>query len=1431
MTMFQQFDISDFFDQMSEPLFMIDSEEIIFFNAHFKSNFKFLEEDWKKFVQYPNVIIEIEEYFKGKELEPFTFFKSLQSKSSEYVLFEWSFVPLPSSYQDRFLILKGVRSKFYTESMLLNPQPRTIESESYNLRYLESILNNTHDLISILDVEGNYKFVGPNVGKKLGFKVEDIVGRNFRQFIDAGIIELVKGNFESVLNSEEEINIDFWVHKEGQEKIYIESYAKNLQNHPHIKGILFSGRDITDYVQMDISLQKRLDLENIINKISHHLINENLKDLYKNFTEALTILSISLKANCSKVLLRNLENKKFEILTEWQNLNEEVNLTFDVNDLDGMVEDQPSSPNFGKVKLIKSLNKKSVLLIPMISTLQLKGVLVIEFKNEDIFSDESELQILRQLGDILYGAYQGGQMLQKIERNENLLATTELLAKSGSWRYSPNRNSFHFSGGLARMFGLGDKPTYAKISTLIYNIQKEDRNSFINNIRLTIETRKPTSGEFRMLSPGNRDVILSYEIDARDHFFNHSVEVFGFCTDITQKKASEEYLLLQSQILTQVNDPIVVTGLDLNLIYVNEAAKKLCGSPDNEPLKGSIYKYFEFYDPEESLENFISVQGDSSVWKKEIFIKISGKEKEPFELSLQPIFSEKKEKIGFSFVLRNLSEKYEAEKLANRAKMIVENSPTILFRVDPNNDFQIVYISENINRFGYNSKELIDKKKSILDLLYPEDARRIREKAYSTKTSKGIKSFSGSYRLKKSDGQYIWVEDQTREVLDETGEIYLHEGILQDINDRKNLEVINEQRDRQYRLLASNIPGTNIFLLDKERKYIVAEGTNFDHWGITREDFEGKFLWEIFLTSYEEVNSLLDRVYYEREIIESEFPIKGRYYSRTFRPIIINEQVEFVLSIIRDITDEHQAKIDLIQSEEKYRTLVEESTEIIFSLTETFVLRYVSPNVYQYLGYKTEEVIGRSIFDFLNPDDMGEFQKMLDSTENFLAQNQFLEFRLLHKNGEYKVFNSNGKLILDKDGKSKYYTGIARDISRLKEAQGELLKAKENAEQASLIKSQFLSIMSHEIRTPMNAVIGLSHLLVEGNPRPDQLENLKTLQFSAENLMALINDILDFTKIDSGKVELELVPFDLQNVISRIVHSHSFQASEKLIKVEFKIDPKIPNQVIGDPIRLGQIINNLISNAIKFTENGYVKIILKEQLRESDYTVIEFTIEDTGIGIPEDKIETIFEAFTQASTSTTRKYGGTGLGLAIVKRLVALFGGEISVSSIEGKGSQFRFFAKFKIDESAISRSKNLTINGVKSLQNASILVAEDNYVNQILIQKFLNKWNVGNLVIASNGEQALEEFEKGNFNLVLLDLQMPVLDGFSTAKAIRSHSDKEKREVPILALTATSLHEVKNEMMEIGFNDFIPKPFIPDILYEKLIKQLNRKDYPGISV
>ena len=549
------------------------------------------------------------------------------------------------------------------------------------------------------------------------------------------------------------------------------------------------------------------------------------------------------------------------------------------------------------------------------------------------------------------------------------------------------------------------------------------------------------------------------------------------------------------------------------------------------------------------------------------------------------------------------------------------------------------------------------------------------------------------------------------------------------------------------------------------------------------------------------------------------------YIESFAKNLLDNPYVNGILFSARDITEFTNIKEDLRRSEEKYRSLVEESTEIIFSLSDTFNLLYVSPNIRQFLGYESEDVVGRSIFDYLDLEDSRVFKEILLEERDFLAQNQFLEFKLRHKDGAFRVFKSNGKMIQNKEGGFPYYTGIARDISSLKEAQRELLVAKEKAEQASLVKSQFLSVMSHEIRTPMNALIGVTHFLMEENPRPDQLENLRTLLFSAENLMALINDILDYNKIDSQNIELENVSFDLRNMTRRLVHSHIFQAREKGLELTCLIDSSIPEFLLGDPVRLSQIINNLVSNSIKFTETGYVSIELKQVLGKGDINRIRFIFSDSGIGVPKEKLSHIFEAFTQASSDTTRKFGGTGLGLAIVKRLVELHESEIHLKSEEGKGTSFDFEIDFKIPEISNKEMIEGYKNKIKSLQDTSILVAEDNLVNQILIKKFLNKWEVGNLVFSSDGQEAIDKFQEADFDLILLDLQMPILDGFSVARFIREHPDQKKQETPILVLTASSIHEIKDQIEEVGVNGFVPKPFTPEVLYDKIVSHLNPKN------
>lgn len=639
------------------------------------------------------------------------------------------------------------------------------------------------------------------------------------------------------------------------------------------------------------------------------------------------------------------------------------------------------------------------------------------------------------------------------------------------------------------------------------------------------------------------------------------------------------------------------------------------------------------------------------------------------------------------------------------------------------------------------------------------------------------------------------------------------------ISDRNSF--INRSEIDRYRFLAANIPHTNLFLLDNELNYLMAEGSDFKYWGLDKGHFEGENLRVVHTTNLEEIRPIALKALEDRQTVTKELSYMQRRYDITVKPIMDEGRVEYILGVVRDISNEYKIRKDLQKSELKYRSLVEESTEIIFSLDSHMEVTYISPNIKQFLGYETYELISGGVRKILHPEDLEAFESQEGNEVDFFENHPYVEFRLQNKKGDYKVFSVNGKVIFDETGRFRYYTGIARDITKLKEAKRELYLSKEKAEQALHAKSQFLSIMSHEIRTPMNAVIGMSHLLMEDDPREDQLENLKTLQFSAENLLELINNILDFSKMDSGKIELERVSFNIQDILQRIIHSCTYQIRQKNLNMIVEVDPYLPKQVVGDPVRLAQVINNLLSNAIKFTDEGNVRVSLEVVDRRKKHVTIRFVFEDTGIGIPADKMKVIFEAFSQASINTTRKYGGTGLGLAIVKKLLNLFGSDITVQSEPGMGSVFQFditFAKMRKKE---RQGTEKSTGSAKDLGNLKILVAEDNLVNQMLLKKILQKWEVRQLVFADDGEEAIELYDQGDFDLLLLDLQMPVKDGFEVASYIRSLSDAMKSDIPIIALTASSFVEVKEQLEQAGINDFISKPFIPDDLLSKIIKHI----------
>lgn len=396
---------------------------------------------------------------------------------------------------------------------------------------------------------------------------------------------------------------------------------------------------------------------------------------------------------------------------------------------------------------------------------------------------------------------------------------------------------------------------------------------------------------------------------------------------------------------------------------------------------------------------------------------------------------------------------------------------------------------------------------------------------------------------------------------------------------------------------------------------------------------------------------------------------------------------------------------------------------------------------------------------------------------------------------------------------------------QLKKTREELIHAKEMAVVAAKAKSLFLANMSHEIRTPMNGIMGMIDMFYQTKLDEKQKEYLKIIDVSSENLLCIINDILDFSKIEAGQIEFESINFSVIDEVEEVVKVLSYKSNEKELLLQYKVQDNIPKVLIGDPVRIKQILINLINNAIKFTSKGSVKVQVV-LLETNDFTTrLKFSVTDTGIGISEEGMARLFKSFSQTDASITRKFGGTGLGLAISKNLTEMMNGEIGVDSKEGEGSTFWFTAEFKTSsEKEVIEAAKLSVQSGQKQDELNILVAEDNAINQRVARFNLERFG-HKVEIAENGIEAVAKFEENNYDLIFMDIQMPEMDGMEATRKIRE-LEKTKSpgiEIPIIAMTANTMKGDKEKFLDVGMNDYIGKPFKADQLFtllERVIKQ-----------
>lgn len=697
------------------------------------------------------------------------------------------------------------------------------------------------------------------------------------------------------------------------------------------------------------------------------------------------------------------------------------------------------------------------------------------------------------------------------------------------------------------------------------------------------------------------------------------------------------------------------------------------------------------------------------------------------------------------------------------------------------------------------------------------------------------------FKLLRRDGSQVVVEINTSPIFDGATVIGA-QGIVRDIAERKRAEerlahfcaIVNSTQDA---IIGATLDGhITSWNPGAERLY-----------GYTPEEAIGRPLSFLELPDRPcEMPMLLEYIRQGRAVSNWE-TVRCRkdgglvHVSMTFSPTrdtkggIIGESL-----IVRDITERKLAEEALRQREKRLSSIVQNASDIIYTISPVGVFTFVSPAWTRRLGHDVAEVEGTSLIRFLHRDDVAVYQAFCQQLLATGDSQRGVEYRVRHKDGSWHWHRSAISLIHDRDGQPAYYVGVAEDITEHKRAEAQLAEAKRAAEAANQAKSEFLTNMSHEIRTPMTAILGYADVLLGYADQPDEIEAARTIKRNGEYLLNLINGILDLSKIEVGKTEIERAPCSPVRMVVEVASLMRIPAAAKNLPLDVEFVGPIPEQIRSDPNRLRQILLNLVGNAIKFTEIGRIQLAIRFTHDAVGIPLLQFDVTDTGIGMTDEQIERLFQPFTQVNASACRKFGGSGLGLAISKRLAEMLDGTITVTSLPGLGSTFsltvgtgsldgvRMIEYAAEAVSAILPAESCEPQSYTRLQGR-ILLAEDGPDNQRLLAFVLRKAGA-QVEIAENGQVAVEMFEAAQaaekpFDLVLMDIQMPLVDGYEATRRLRALGYQG----PILALTAHAMAGDRAKCLAAGCTDYISKPIDKVPFLAMLATYLGRTDpLPG---
>ncbi len=740
----------------------------------------------------------------------------------------------------------------------------------------------------------------------------------------------------------------------------------------------------------------------------------------------------------------------------------------------------------------------------------------------------------------------------------------------------------------------------------------------------------------------------------------------------------------------------------------------------------------------------------------------------------------------------------------------------------------------NITSFYHQKRAFIELENTELSIaeqwwnaVHPDDIA-ILQKQDQQYRNKEIDHHHTEYRILDKDGNYKWILDRGI-VTDKDKDGYPTKilGTHMDITKIKETEAAFNKQRTFYESILNSIP-TDIAVFDSSHRYLFVNpiGIKDDElrkWIIGKTDEEYCAYRNKSIEIANGRRAIFNKVIESKKQLSWEETLdlpngKHEYHLRNLFPVLDEQnEVKLVIGYGLNISERKQIEDKLLLNEKRYRDLFNYSQALICTHDLEGKLLSVNPAICNIIGYTSEELIGRNIKEFVPQEKVAQFDEQY--LQNVLSTGKAEGvFIIICKNGDH-IYLLYQNYMVEETSSTPYIIGFSQDITNRIKAERELIKAKEETERASKVKEVFLANISHEIRTPMNGILGIGGLLYKTNLNPKQEEYTKLILESADNLLHIVNDVLDFTKIESGKIELEHIPFLLEEKISNTLKTFIFKIEEKGLELVF--DNQVPPEtvLVGDPFRLGQVLNNLISNALKFTESGKITVSATQIKTNHQSSLFEFKVRDTGIGISAENLANIFDEFVQASSETSRKYGGTGLGLTITKNLIEMQGGTIEAESVVNQGTCFTVRIPYQIGENAmlVNNKEEVVFTPIDKKR---ILVAEDVVINQIIVKQILEEWG-HEVVLVANGQEAYDAHKRKDFDLILMDIHMPEVDGYEATQMIRHMGDTIKAAVPIVALTANAFKKETDRFAEAGFNDYITKPFTEAGLYDCIKKQL----------